>query len=110
MNIYIDIHNSFDPRYLSITDINRLITVDHENRLQSIFSIVEFHRLGTPGETRLLTAIMVVLLLDFETRLQHYFLSSYSLETVLNRIHKHIQSVSSPNILECCALFLIRIL
>ena len=26
MNIYIDTHNSFDLRYLSITDSNRLIT------------------------------------------------------------------------------------
>ena len=49
MNIYIDTHNSFDLRYLSITDGNRLITVDDENRLQSIFSIIEFHRLGSPG-------------------------------------------------------------
>ena len=49
MNIYIDTHNSFDLRYLSITDSNRLITVDHENRLQSIFSIIEFHRLGSAG-------------------------------------------------------------
>ena len=55
----------------------------------------------------LLTAIIAVLLLHFETGLQHYFLSSYYLETPFNCIHKiariikrkHIQSASSPNIL-----------
>ena len=60
----------------------------------------------------LLTAIIAVLLLHFETGLQHYFLSSYSLETLFNCIHKiariikrkHIQSASSPNIFECGAL------
>ena len=36
----------------------------------------------------LLTAIIVVLLLHFETGLQHYFLSSYSLETLFNCIPK----------------------
>lgn len=41
-------HNSLDLRFLSISDINRLITID-KNRLQSILSIIEFHRLGVPG-------------------------------------------------------------
>ena len=44
----IDTHNSFDLRFSSISDINRLIAIDYY-RLQSILSIIEFHRLGTPG-------------------------------------------------------------
>ena len=44
----IDTHNSFDLRFSSISDINRLITIDYY-RLQSILSIIEFHRLGRPG-------------------------------------------------------------
>ena len=60
----------------------------------------------------LLTAIIAVLLLHFETGLQHYFLSSYSLETLFNCIHKiariskrkHIQSASSPNIFDCARI------
>ena len=47
----IDTHNSFDLRFSSISDINRLITIDYY-RLQSILSIIEFHRLGTPGISR----------------------------------------------------------
>ena len=47
----IDTHNSFDLRFSSISDINRLITIDYY-RLQSILSIIEFHRLGTPGNNR----------------------------------------------------------
>ena len=61
----------------------------------------------------LLTAIIAVLLLHFETGLHHYFLSSYSLETLFNCIYtiariikrKHIQSPLSPNIFERGALF-----
>ena len=44
----IDTHNSFDLRFSSISNINRLIIIDYF-RLQSILSIIEFHRLGTPG-------------------------------------------------------------
>ena len=104
--IKIDTHNSFDLRYLSITDINRLITIV-SNRIESIIS--SFIDLARRVKPTLLTAIIAVLLLHFETGLQHYFLSSYSLETLFNCIHKiariikrkHIQSASSPNIFEC---------
>ena len=44
----IDIHNSFDLRFLRIFYFNRLVTIDY-NRLQFILSIFEFYRLGTPG-------------------------------------------------------------
>ena len=46
----------------------------------------------------LLTAIIVVLLLDFETRLQDFSLPSYSLETLLHRIHKRARIIKQKHI------------
>ena len=83
----IDTHNSFDLRYLSITDINRLITiVENQKFIESIIS--SFIDLARRVKPTPLTAIIAVLLLHFEKGLQHNFLSSYSLETLFNCIHK----------------------
>ena len=59
----IDTHNSFDLRFSSISDINRLIAIDYY-RLQSILSIIEFHRLGMPGAKGRHGGLLLVSVLD----------------------------------------------
>ena len=57
----IDTHNSLGHRFSSISDINRLIAIDYY-RLQSILSIIEFHRLDTSGSTSVSIRVNILFL------------------------------------------------
>ena len=58
------------------------------------FLLTSFIDLARRVKPTPLTAIIAVLLLHFETGLQHYFLSSYSLETLFNCILKKARTLN----------------
>ena len=57
----------------------------------------------------LFTAIIAVLLLHFETGLQHYFLSSYFLETLFNCIHKIARIIKRKHIQSACLVTFLNV-